>query len=243
MEFLNYKKYVLEYMKCANDPWYFIETYFKPDKEPLKLLPHQKAMIMNFEESKATIIKSCRQSGKSLITLAYAYWAALFHQKSVLIIVPKSASYECLVKYLYKNIEEENVPCKVKNKNCIEFADGGLINFSIPRGTTGCGRSFDMMILDDMAFMDNIEEFWNCVYPIVSCSKNSKIIVMSTPHKPDDLFYTLYLNSIDPKVDNGWTPMEISWWDLPSFQNIEKVKSFKKMCGDKEWRTEYEGRF
>lgn len=243
MEFLKYKKYLQEYMKCANDPWYFIENYFKLYKDPIKLHPCQKAMIMNFDENKATIVKSPRQTGKSLISLAYAYWSALIHQKSVAIITHSRTAAENLCKILQSNIHEENIDCKRLNKTLIEFSTGGYIHFTGPSVCGTCGRNYDVVIFDEMAYIDNIEEIFNCVYPIISCHKNSKIIAVSSINKSSDLFYNLYMSAINPKIDSDWTPMEINWWDIPSFDDIEKVKSFKKMCGDNIWRREFESRF
>ncbi len=242
MEFLNYKRYVNEYVKCANDPCYFIDTYFKHAKDPIKLYPYQRAMIMNFEENKANIVKSCRQSGKSFITLAYAYWAALFHGKSVCIISNKVMSAENLAKIVQHNIKIGDVGCRINNRTLIEFEDGGMIRFSGPSPSSIRGMNYDLVIIDEMAYIDGIEDLFMSIFPIIASNRKSKIIVTSTINKPDDLFYSLYLESIKSS-DSGWKSMDINWWDRPDFHNSKNVESFKKLYGDKAWKKEYECRF
>lgn len=60
---------IQEYIKCANDPTYFIETYGKIvslDKGvvPFILYPYQKRIIEAFHENRKIIAKVGRQLGK-----------------------------------------------------------------------------------------------------------------------------------------------------------------------------------
>lgn len=62
---------VIEYVKCADDPEYFIENYVKiinVDKGlvQFKLYPYQKELIDSFEKHRFTIAKLPRQAGKCL---------------------------------------------------------------------------------------------------------------------------------------------------------------------------------
>ena len=58
-----------EYIKCTNDPIYFLETYVKVvhvDKGvvPFKLYPFQRDMIMAIHENRRLVGRIGRQSGK-----------------------------------------------------------------------------------------------------------------------------------------------------------------------------------
>ncbi len=245
MEFLNFKKYYNEYVNCANNPYYFLENYFKPSKELIKLYPHQKGMIWNFQQNKATIVKSCRQAGKSTITLGYAFWGALLHNKKVVIIGITRMACDNLAKIVQNQIKENNIPCKVNNRNSIEFEGGGLIHFSIPTGSAACGISYDLLIVDEMAYMDhkNINQFFESAFPVVASNRKSKVIVVSSLNRPDDLFYKLYLSALDPASQSCFKAMDVNWWDLPQFQDISNVESTFKILSEKMWKLEYENRF
>ena len=66
----NYSEHeVKEYIKCSQDPVYFIENYIKIihiDKGivPFKMYPYQKKMVKHFNDNRFSVVLSCRQSGK-----------------------------------------------------------------------------------------------------------------------------------------------------------------------------------
>jgi len=245
MEFLNYRKYYDEAVKCGNDPHYFLETYYKPNKESISLYPHQKGMIWNFQHNKATIIKSCRQSGKSTISLGYAFWAALLHSKAVVIVSMTRMMGDNLAKIIQDQIKDNNISCKVNNRCHIEFEGGGCIDFIIPSSSSICGRTYDLLIIDEMAYMDhkNINAFFLSAFPIVSSTRGSKVIVVSSLNRPDDLFYKLYLAALDPKSQSYFKAMDVDWWDLPHLQDMSNLEATRKVLNDKIWKLEYENRF
>lgn len=250
MEFLNFRKYYDEYVKCANDPYYFLETYYKLNSpksgiEPIKLYPHQKGMLWNFQQNKATIVKSCRQSGKSTISLGYGFWAALLHNKVVVVVGMTRMACDNLAKIIQNQIKENNIPCKVNNRGHIEFEGGGCISFIIPTTSSMCGRTWDLLIIDEMAYMDHksINAFFLSAFPVVSSSKKRKIIIVSSLNRPDDLFYKLYLASLEPASRSFFKSMSVDWWDLPHFQDISNVESTFKILSEKMWKLEYENRF
>jgi len=59
------------------------------------------------------------------------------------------------------------------------------------------------------------------VFPIISSSKNSKVIIVSTPNGMNNEFYRIWSKSIlannDPKkiTDTTWHPTKIHWSDFP----------------------------
>ena len=63
-----------EYMRCANDPYYFINKYVKivhvdHGVVPFKMWPFQTEIIRAFEENRYVICKLARQSGKSTVVV------------------------------------------------------------------------------------------------------------------------------------------------------------------------------
>jgi len=81
-----------EYVKCSNDPVYFAETYCKVihlDKGlvPFKLYPYQKKMFDHFRNNRFSIVLACRQSGKSISSVIYLLWYAVFHSEKTIAIL------------------------------------------------------------------------------------------------------------------------------------------------------------
>ena len=84
-----------EYVKCANDPVYFLKKYCVVQhpikgKIPFNLYPFQEDTISDFVTSRFNIILKARQLGISTISAAYVVWMMLFHrEKNVLVIATK----------------------------------------------------------------------------------------------------------------------------------------------------------
>ena len=75
---------VSEYMKCAEDPLYFIDNYVKVvslDKGivPFKPYPYQRRIIQSAHDNRNTLVKLFRQGGKSTVVAAYFAWYMLFN--------------------------------------------------------------------------------------------------------------------------------------------------------------------
>src|ERR1017187_8147590 len=75
---------IAEYMRCGQDPIYFIETYVKiinldEGLVPFILRDYQKEMIESAVNNRFTIIATARQVGKSTTMTAYLLWYILFN--------------------------------------------------------------------------------------------------------------------------------------------------------------------
>lgn len=56
------------------------------------------------------------------------------------------------------------------------------------------------------------------MYPVVSSSKNGKVIIVSTPNGKHNLYYDLWKkanNKDDPDNLDGWKPFRMDWWQIP----------------------------
>src|SRR5579872_4067421 len=89
---------VEEYVKCSNDPIYFIEKYMtinSLDKGivPFELYDYQKKIIMTIHENRNIIITAARQSGKTSSYVGYITWYIIFNpEKFVAILANKAAT-------------------------------------------------------------------------------------------------------------------------------------------------------
>ena len=111
---LNFTKdEIEEYIKCADDPIYFIETYCKivtldHGLQPFKLYDCQKNKVKIIHENRKVILMEGRQQGKTTTSAAYILWYTLFQgSKTVAILANKAtAAREVLYRYqvMYENL-------------------------------------------------------------------------------------------------------------------------------------------
>ena len=91
---------VTEFIKCSQDPVYFIESYVNivsidEGLVPFKMYPFQSEIVETFHGNRFTICKLPRQSGKSTVVLSYLiHWHLLLVQ--VLFVVVLTISYSLM---------------------------------------------------------------------------------------------------------------------------------------------------
>ena len=91
------KDEVVEYAKCMSNPAYFAETYVKVislDRGlvPFNLYPYQKSMFNHFNNNRFNIVLACRQSGKSISSVAYLLWYAIFNPEKTIAVLANKGS-------------------------------------------------------------------------------------------------------------------------------------------------------
>ena len=79
------KEQVEEYIKCSNDPVYFIKKYIKIvtlDKglEPFELYDYQENIVNTIQNNRYVIAKLPRQTGKTTTTVAWMVHYLIFNQ-------------------------------------------------------------------------------------------------------------------------------------------------------------------
>ena len=77
------KKQLEEYLKCSENPAYFIESYTKiisldEGLVPFELRGYQENLINFYNENRFNVVLAARQSGKSITSCAYLLWYLLF---------------------------------------------------------------------------------------------------------------------------------------------------------------------
>ena len=105
--------------------------------------------------------------------------------------------------------------------------------------------SHNCLIIDEMAFIPKniIDDFFASVIPIVSSSKNSKIISVSTPNGAEGLYYELWqkANSKDAKDNTeGWKPFRIQWFEAGGIRDENWKKQQIATIGIERWKQEFE---
>jgi hypothetical protein len=216
-------KKLSEYKKCMGDPAYFCKKYVKVihlDKGlvPFKLYPYQEKMFQHFEDNRFSIVLACRQSGKSISSVGYLLWYALFHpEKTIAVLANKGATAREMLARV--TLMLENLPfflqpgCKALNKGSIEFSNNSRIIAAATSGSSIRGMSVNLLFLDEFAFVENAAEFYTSTYPVVSSGKDTKVIITSTANGIGNTYHKIWEGAVQ-KV-NEYKPFRVDWWDVP----------------------------
>lgn len=214
---------IQEYVRCMNDIGYFCKNYVKvisldSGLVPFELRGYQERMVKNFNDHRFNIVLACRQSGKSITSVAWLLHYLVFNsEKKVGILANKGATAREMLGRL--TLMLENLPfflqpgCKVLNKGSIQFSNNSEIIAAATSASSIRGLSLNVIFLDEFAFVQNANEFYTSTYPVISSGKETKVIISSTPNGIGNMFYTLWLGA--SQRANEFEPFTIKWRDVP----------------------------
>jgi len=217
------KEEILEYKKCMDSPAYFAEKYVKiisldRGLVPFRLYPYQRRMFEHFNNYRFNVVLACRQSGKSISSVAYLLWYAIFHpEKTIAVLANKGATSREMLGRI--TLMLENLPfflqpgCKTLNKGSIEFSNNSRIVAASTSGSSIRGMSVNLLYLDEFAFVERAAEFYTSTYPVVSAGTDTKVIVTSTANGIGNIFHKIWEGA--QQNTNEFKPFRVDWWDVP----------------------------
>ena len=240
-----------EYVKCMEDPIYFIKSYVQIvnlDKGliPFDLYPFQEKMVQTFTDNRFSICKVGRQSGKSITCIAFFLHYLLFNKDvSVALLANKLSTarellgrlqmaYEYLPKWLQQGV-------LVWNKGSLELENGAKVMAAATSSSAIRGGSYNILFLDEFAFVPNeiAEEFFNSVYPTISSGTSTKVIIVSTPQGMNH-FYKLWVDAQEDR--NSYIPLEVHWSEVPGRDAKWKEQTIKNTSPE-QFKQEFETEF
>jgi len=240
-----------EVIKCSKDINYFIKTYTKIislDKGLInfEMYPFQEDMSRTITDNRFTVIKTCRQAGKTTTSAAVILWHAIFNDSYTIAILANKLStareilsrvqrgYENLPKWLQQGVI-------TWNKTNIELENGSQIIAASTASSAIRGFSINFLYLDEFAFVPrNIQDdFFTSVYPTIISGTNTKVVITSTPNG-FDLFYKIWINSVEGR--NEYANFSVSWWDVPGRDDEWREKTIANTSED-QFRQEFEAEF
>ena len=222
---------VQEWVKCSEDPIYFVENYMKIISLNEGLVtftpyPYQRNMIKSFVDNRYTIVTTARQAGKSTTTCGFILWYIIFHaDKTVALLANKGETareilgrvqlaYQHLPKWAQQGVKEWN-------KGSFVLENNSRVIASATSASAIRGYTINLLFIDEAAHIENWEEFFTSVYPTISSGTESKIVLVSTPNGLNH-FYSTWINARENR--NGYNPILVNWRDVPG--------------RDEKWRTE-----
>ena len=214
---------VLEYARCMKDPAYFARNYVKiisldQGLVNFNLYPYQEKMFEHFNNNRFSIVLACRQSGKSISSVVYLLWYAIFHpEKTIAVLANKGATAREMLARV--TLALENLPfflqpgCRALNKGSIEFSNNSRIIAAATSGSSIRGMSVNLLFLDEFAFVERASEFYTSTYPVVSAGKDTKVIITSTANGIGNTYHKIWEGAV--QKTNEYKPFTVNWWDVP----------------------------
>ena len=220
-----------EYLKCAQDPVYFLKKYAViqhpiQGKIPFSLYEFQEKSLVDFNEHNYNVILKARQLGISTLTAGYALWMMTFQSdKNILVIATKQDTAKNLVTKI--RVMHANLPSWVKSK-CVEdnklslrYSNGSQVKAIASTDEAGRSEALSLLIIDEAAFIDKIDTIWTAAQSTLATG--GKCIALSTPNGVGNWFHKVW---VEAEEESDWNFIRLHWSLHPD--------------RDEEWRTEQE---
>ena len=252
---------LLEFSKCVDDPYYFLNTYFTiqhPTRGSMvyKAYKYQDELVNSYHNYRYSISMLGRQMGKSTTAAGYLLWYCMFNpDQTVLIAAHKySGAQEIMhrIRYAYEMCPD-HIRCGVVsyNKGSIEFDNGSRIIAQATTENTGRGLSISLLYADEFAFVRPTiaKEFWTSISPTLATG--GKAIITSTPNLDDDQFALIWQGA-NKRIDeygnetqvgvNGFRPYMAIWSEHPD-RDEQWAGEEKGRVGAERFMREHECKF
>lgn len=236
---LNKSEQEAEYIKCAADPIYFIETYLTVFDQtqgeggaivPFKLFPFQKRLVKAYQENRFNVANKYRQAGVSTATCAYISWYVMFNEnRGVAIVANKlETAKDELMNDVVEFIEScpswlRPKPVKKDTQKLKRYDNDSSLGAFSPNGLRGYTPT--LIFWDETAWTERNDKFWEGAKP--SLQTGGRAIFVSTPNGLDPVFYKHFDGA--RKKENNFNPIELWWFNDPRYnKGLEWVKNKNK---------------
>jgi len=213
---------VFEIKKAGRNPNYFINTYAKithPIKGiiPFHMYDYQDKLVDAFADHRFNIVLKARQLGISTIVAGYIAWLMVFHRnKEVVVLATKLKAAKNLLrktKYIIKKLPSwlQLSKIAVDNQESFELDNGSLAQATATSGDAGRSDALSLLVLDEAAHIDKLDEIWTAIYPTISTGGNC--IALSTPNGVGNWFHKIYDGA--ENGHNEFKTHKLMWWEHP----------------------------
>lgn len=219
----------IEYRKCApqtDDPdellagfIYFCENYWTirhPERGRINfhMFEAQVETIESWLNTRYSLILKARQIGFSTLLAAFCYWNARFYKDRPILMLSRTEREA--IKLLQKSkYGDQFLPEWMKfragpinsTQTKMEFSNGSYLE-SLPSASDPArGESAYLIVVDEMAFLQNSEEAWSAIEPVADVG--GRVIMLSTANGEGNLFHRLWVGATTGT--NRFTPLFFPW--------------------------------
>lgn len=233
-----------EFIRCAIDPIYLIETYFfifdqtkgtSGEIVNFKLFDFQKRLIKNYVEHRFNVSNKYRQAGISTATCAFIAWYIMFNRNRTVAIVANKQ--ETATNELMADVVEfiegcpdflRPKPNKRDSQKLKIYDNGSKIGAFNPKGLRGYTPT--LLFWDEVAWTEKSDKFWEGAKPTLQTG--GRAIFVSTPNSQDPIFFKTFDGAKNRKGINDFNAVELWWFNDPRYN--KDLKWFKNKGFDNE---------
>jgi hypothetical protein len=236
-----------EIKRCKHDPVYFASKYAQVMTEDgiqqITLRDYQEEIIRSFKNSRFNCLMASRQIGKTVMSGVFIAWYLVFHTDKNVLAVANVASTTKEVLDKIKSVLE-NLPfflkpgCISNNVMSLKFDNGCRLIGRTTTKNTGIGFTIHVLYIDEFAHINPsyLDFFYRAIYPTISASTNSKVIITSTPNGMNR-FYEIYMDAMNGL--NTYVPLRVDWWQVPGRDEEWKKMTIANLGSEEDFNQEY----
>jgi len=236
-----------EIVKCVNSFGYFCQKYIRilhPTKGliPFILFKYQVKCIQEYEKHRFSIISKFRQGGLTTVTLIYGLWKCMFQLDQQIMALSKTdreaTNIGMMVDRAVENMPSWLSPKKDGkwNDHLKQFKDtGGALQFYSPEAARG--KSVTFLIIDEAAFIPDMENHWKAMWPVLSTG--GSCVLISTVNGLGNWYEETYTKAKDGK--NMFHVIDLDYWEHPDYNEKNHpgwVEEQKAQLGEKGFMQE-----
>lgn len=223
------KHELTEYVKSAKDPVYFLNTYgyvydiTKKQIDRLTCFSYQEDMVKKFQKNQNNIVLKSRQLGLSVVTAGFVAWTLLFKiDQRILIVANDGAAavrfletVKQFLNYLPKFFYDPKKDDEINNQKYIGLRNGNWVKAVASGKQAGRGEALTMLILDEVAFIENADDIWMGAGLALTATKG-KCIMISTPFGTGNLYHRTWV-AAEKQEGSSFVPTTIHWTEHPVY--------------------------
>jgi hypothetical protein len=236
-----------EIKKCASDVVYFANKYCKVMTDDgirqILLRDYQVQILRQYQTHRKNVFVSPRQSGKTITSSIFLLWYLLFnYEKNAMIMAnigDTAAELMDKIKVIMRGLPFFLKPgILIYNVMTMKFDNGCRIMAKTTTKTSSIGYTIHMLYMDEFAHINPnfINSFFKSVYPTISSSLISRVIITSTPNGMNK-FWEIYKGAIDG--ENEFNPIRVEWWQVPGRDEEWKKKEIATLGSEEDFNQEY----
>ncbi len=250
---------IKEFIKSAKDPVYFLNkfghVYDVTQKRigPLTCFPYQEDMVRKFVKNQNNIVLKSRQLGLSVITAGFVVWTLLFKIDQRILIVANDgaaavrflSTVKQFMDYLPKFFYNPDTDIEKNNEKFLSLKSGNWVKAVASSKQAGRGEALTMLIMDEVAFIENADDIWMGAGLALTATKG-KCIMISTPYGTGNLYHRTWVASQEKdkekkaKESISWVGTTIHWTEHPVY-SIGKELRKDEFGRTYWWSPWYEG--
>lgn len=249
-------KEISEWLKCANDFWYFATKYCYVVGPKGKVLfeprPYQVEAMNKILNNRFCVINSPRQTGKSAMVVLFVLWELIFNEDvtSSLASYKLSGAKDLMTRFktTYQALPSFlKPPVTIFNQSEVKFTNGSSVFGQVISENTGRGRTITgTLALDELSFVseDIARAAHGSYMPALEAAgedSTTKLLIISTPAGTAGLYAELAFGAMSNS--NGFIYHKVDPSSIPGRQDPNWEKRKIKEVGILAYRQEYLGEF